>query len=143
MVRRTQIGWTSLLILAAVLVIVGYAEAHAGAPSWVFGTIVWILLVCGLLCSSLTVQIDRDGVAWWFTLRLLARRLAYAEIASVQARSFLPLGYGLRTNLQGTTGYLVSGTRALEIVKKDGGRVLLSADDPEALVAAIRPHLSP
>lgn len=142
MLRRTQIGWTSLLILAAVLVGVGYANARSPSPPWVFALIAWILLVSALLLSSLTVQVDRDGVAWWFTLRLLARRLPYAEIASVDERSFLPLGYGIRTNFRGTTGYLVSGTRAVEIVKKDGGRVLLSANDPPALVAAIRSHLS-
>jgi hypothetical protein len=140
MYRRTQVGWASLVILAVVLPVVLIAEQRAPAP--VAAIAPAILVACGVFLATLTVQVDENGVSWWFTGGLWRRRLRWNEIRDAHARRIVPLGFGIRTDFAGTTAYLVSGRGAVAIDAVDGRRIIVGSDDPAGLERAIRVHLT-
>lgn len=65
----------------------------------------------------------------------------YADIASAEARTYRPLveygGWGLR-GLGSDRALTVSGNRGVQLVMKNGDRLLIGSDDADALAAAIQ-----
>jgi hypothetical protein len=104
------------------------------------GTLVgtWLLL----WLSRLTVTVTREEVVIVFRPFHLrgGKHIAVSAIAEAKARSYQPLreygGWGIRFGIHGRA-YNVSGDQGVQLVLKDGGRILIGSLRSEELEAAI------
>jgi hypothetical protein len=141
---HTQKG-ISGIALASLLVAVGVTTiatvpfvAKSGIVGWLpLLVIVLIGAVILVIFSRLTVEVDGGEVRWAFGRGAPSYRLALDEVAQTQVVSNTAwYGYGIRI-IPGGMLYNIAGNRAVEIVRRDGKKVRIGTDEPEALRAAI------
>lgn len=106
-----------------------------------------ILLLLGAYIAQLAIrgalitEIHAGGIVIHFRGVPVKRFIPWNEIASVEARKYRPIleygGWGLR-GLGKNRAYNVSGTEGLQLVFKDGRRVLVGSRMAQALEEAAR-----
>ena len=143
---RTQVGWWMLIALGAATVPVlallgGQSIGRQSLPPSdarvVAGVVLVVLVLTAALLSTLSVRIAGDTLSWRFGPGLVRFTLPIAEIATVvPTRSSWLAGIGIHWIGSGWV-YNVSGRDAVEITKRDGGKVWIGTPEPAALAAAI------
>lgn len=143
---HTQSGWWLYVALGfgaagllAAIALVNQGHRPTGGPPLIFmlGVALAILLITAACFSTLTVNVSTTTLAWRFGPGLIRFSLPLTEIASVApGRTPLWAGIGIHWIFTGWV-YNVSGRGAVEITKRDGGKVWLGTDEPTELAAAI------
>ena len=143
---HTQSGWWVYVALGfgaagllAAIAIVNHGHPPASGPPMIFvlGVALAILLVTAACFSTLTVSVSATTLTWRFGPGFIRFSLPLAEIASVvPGRTPLWAGIGIHWIVSGWV-YNVSGRDAVEILKRDGGKIWLGTDEPAALASAI------
>jgi hypothetical protein len=101
------------------------------------GLVLVILLVTAVVFSRLNVRVANNELSWRFGLGFLEHRVALSDIVSANVvTNPIWAGFGVR-RLPDAWLYNVSGTKAVELVMRDGRRVRVGSDEPEALAQAI------
>jgi hypothetical protein len=142
--------WALVLGVAAFAWVIFFTQVVLDIP---FGNkpapdpVLWIILVVmGILapffvqsCRLTTEVGEKQLTMSWFPL--YRRNFAYRDIASVEAVTYHPLlhygGWGLRYNPWRGWVYSMSGNRGVQLVLKDGKRVLIGSYHAEELAHAI------
>jgi hypothetical protein len=111
------------------------ALALGGAAAVLFcAALTWLFLA-----MALRVTVDGSGILVRFR-PFLTRRLPFGDIADCAARRYRPIlefgGWGIRVGWR-KRAYNVSGNLGVQLVLKDGRRVLLGSQRPAELAAAI------
>ncbi|ARN81647.1 hypothetical protein [Methylocystis bryophila] len=133
--RHRQIGWTIIIVLGVATLFAGAADL--AAPRSPALLVAAIMLLTGLIFSSLTIEVTPNELVWFFGPGLLKRRVARSEIAKAEpARNKWWWGWGVRLTPRGWL-YNVDGLEAVEIAKKDGASFRLGTDEPQALARAL------
>ena len=145
---HTQFGTAVLLSLAVAAIIMvasltlttgssGGISAMSGPALAIVGLVMVILLAAAVVFAQLNVRVGDGEVSWRFGFGLLEHRIPISEIvnATVVTNPIIA-GYGVRRLADGWL-YNVSGTKAVELVMRDGSRVRIGSDEPEALKQAI------
>jgi len=135
--KHTQFGtFIVVALLVAVGVSVGvFASLDLGwlpivATSAIFG----IVLV---LFYSLTATVSQGKLKFWFGVGLISKTYELNQIQSVAcAQTSWIYGFGVRW-IPGGWLYNVSGTKSVEVVFKNGKKIRIGTDQPEALKQAI------
>ena len=130
--------WAPLSLLPVLAIAAALVYAGVGAqegPVYVFALVV---LVIGIGFARLTTRVDRNGIAWSFTLGAPAGHLAFADLdrAEITRTNFLE-GFGIHWTIWHGWLWNVWGFRAVQLVRRDGRRVTIGTDDPQGLLAAI------
>ena len=100
-----------------------------------------IFLTCAILFSKLTIKIDNETLHGCFAGRLIRKKVPLAEIAACEPiRVRWWYGWGIHLTPYGWL-YNVSGSDAVAITLRSGRKFALGTDDPQGLVAAIRPFI--
>ena len=143
---HTQVGWwlivalgIGILALAAMFIGIRAGSRALPAPETgiIFGTVLVVLVITAALLTSLTVRVTSDSVAWRFGPGVVRFSLPLGEIAGVAtARTPLWAGIGIHWIFTGWV-YNVSGRDAVQLTKRDGSKVWIGTDEPDALAAAI------
>ncbi|HMG70293.1 MAG TPA: hypothetical protein VK544_04210 [Gemmatimonadaceae bacterium] len=145
---HTQFGTVVLLSLAAAAIIMVASFALTTGSSGgigampvpalaIVGLVLVILLVLAVVFAQLNVRVGNGEVSWRFGLGLLEHRIAISDIVSAAVvTNPILAGYGVRWLPDGWL-YNVSGTKAVELVMRNGRRVRIGSDEPEALAQAI------
>ena len=93
--------------------------------------------------AKMKTRVGDTGVAI-DTLYVVKRRIGFDEIESAEATEYRPLrdygGWGLRISGKGKA-YNMRGDRGVQLVLKNGGRVLIGSQRDQELEAAIRAGL--
>ncbi len=140
--EHTQVGWVTLASLLLPIGVLAWLMRLAG-PGIAFSVPVAALVVLALLFGWLTVRVDGEAISWRFGIGLGRRRIDLAEIrAFAQVLNPWYWGWGIRWYREGTL-YNVSGLAAVEFALRNGGRVRVGTDEPEALAAALEAELGP
>lgn len=133
--RHTQVGYVTLVTAAATaLWILALAPRQSRPALW--GGAAALLLV-GWLFSSLTIEVAGGELRSHFGPGFWRKRVPLADIESaavVPSRWWE--GWGIRVTPRGML-YNVSGTGAVEVRLRSGGRFRLGTDEPESLRRAI------
>ncbi|SDJ45184.1 hypothetical protein SAMN04488540_10891 [Ferrimonas sediminum] len=137
--RHTQHGVAVLLIVAAAALLLSMAaSAQAGQMMWLAFL---ILAVVAVLFSSLTIEVNRMRICWFFGPWFWKRTLPVSEVQSVRVvHNQWYQGLGIRWIPKGWL-YNVSGTEAVELTCKDGKVVRLGTNDPGNLLRTIKAQL--
>lgn len=138
--EHRQIAWPLLIgmmVAAAVLAAVGVVNGEFLAGPLML--LIAIVLLIGMLMSSMTVQVTDSGVSWWFgRTRTLGKTVALAEIASVESiRTSIFEGWGIHLTWHGWV-WNVSGFNAVQIKLKSGTRYAVGTPEPDVVLKAIR-----
>jgi hypothetical protein len=107
--------------------------------------IIWAVFGIGFpilfLSLRLTTEVGQDGILVGFP-PFSRRRIPLEEIQSYEVREYSALkeygGWGVRHSLKYGTAYSASGNRGVQLVLKNGKRVLIGSQEPEQLVGALR-----
>ena len=94
-----------------------------------------VLLLCGWLFHSLTIEVAESELRWRFGPGLIRKRVALDMIVSAQSvRINILEGWGIHLSRFGWL-YNVSGFDAVAIRMKNGQHFALGTDEPEKLAA--------
>lgn len=139
--EKTQFGWTSVLIVAAVMLFVYWAGWITDEPrQLLFGIEIFCVVVIAPL-STMTIRVTPTTLEWWFTIGLLRQRMHLTEIVGMQLWQLTFVnGFGYRVSATGAL-WRVSGSKAVLFDLASGKRLGLGTDEPERLIAAVRPLL--
>jgi hypothetical protein len=132
--RHTQRG---TLIIVVMLIMSAFFIALGTFVLRPLLAVVPVLLLCGWLFHSLTIEIANGELCWRFGPGLIHRRVSLAEIANAQqAQTNFIEGWGIRLGRFGCL-YNVSGFDAVAFTLKSGKRFALGTDEPVKLLASI------
>jgi hypothetical protein len=128
-----------IVILVAAL---GIFALGPRSPLPVTLSVAVLLIISGVLLSSLTVEISDGELRFHFGPGFWQKRFALTEVAAADVtRSSWWEGWGIRITPRGML-YNVSGTDAVEVKLRSGQRFRIGTDEPEALAQALRMSIS-
>lgn len=139
--RRTQIGWTVIIVMTIGMAIFAAMLPHSGMR--IVGAGGLIVIVAGLaVFSTLTIEVTDKEFRFHFTFGLFGRKIPLAAIAEcVEVKNPVLYGYGIHVTPAGTL-YNVSGSKAVELRLRGGDRLRVGSDEPERVCAAVEPLLA-
>lgn len=129
-------------------VLLGQPWSDRPAPDVVI-LLIWLLSGVGLpllfLGLRLVTEIRADGIYLRFIpFHLRWQRLPFEELESCAARPYRPIveygGWGIRYGFKGKA-YNVSGNRGVQLVFKNGRRLLIGSQRADELAALIQARL--
>lgn len=139
-----QIWLWSLLGLELVIMVI--AVLTAAAPLWIMAVCLGIMALTMALLGSLKLytRIDADGVHFRMTpFHFREQTILWEEIDQIQVRKYSPImeygGWGIRIGLMGKA-YNVKGDKGIQIVKKNGKRLLIGTQRPEEAASQLAAH---
>jgi hypothetical protein len=142
-VQRPFQWWVWILVVVSVALLAWLFFLHQivggeplgtyPAPDWVV-MLFWVLFGLTLpllfLTSHLTTEVRAEGlhVAYFPFFR---KQIAYADLVRCIAVTYKPLshfgGWGIRVNLDGSWAWSVSGNRGVQLVFRNGSRLLIGS----------------
>ncbi|WP_373515941.1 hypothetical protein [Persicitalea sp.] len=138
--------WLWALLLGGGVVLL-WALFQSGTPNEsINSTSIWIVVIVlsfvVVLFSVLTLktEVTAEGIQirhfpLWSTF------IPWHEIESAEIITYGFVGYGIRLSFRYGTVYNIKGDVGLQIVKKNGSKVLLGTQRPEDLEAVVRKYL--
>lgn len=138
--KHRQVGVATVAALGlGALVCLGFSLA-VGSPDAriILLAIAGVLAISAVLFCTLTVELSRDSLSWYFGPGVLRKKVPITDIkdAAVTKTRFIH-GWGVHLTARGWL-YNVSGFGAVAITLKSGKRFLLGSDEPEQLCSVIR-----
>lgn len=138
--RRTQVGRFTLALDVVLLVLLGVPALATGSLALWAGVAVVVLL--GIVFSTLTVEVAGDAVRFWFGPGVLRRTVPLTELAGAEiARAPWWHGIGLRFTPSDMM-YNVAVGSTVDLVFRSGKRLRVGTDRPEELLEAVRAGLA-
>jgi hypothetical protein len=132
--RKTQSGGFILLPLGLALIGTIAVALWVDSLGWILA---FLLLVVGVLFSSMTITIEAGELSFFFGPGFWKKRIAVARIAEARpVRNKWWYGWGIRYTPHGWL-YNISGLDALELHLIDGKILRLGTSEPEVLAQAI------
>ena len=150
--QRFKQWWIWLILLAVIFIpIFGlYHEMQKPEPfadpavntGLILSLIITIPVTALFLFMKLETQINEDGIAVKFIpLHSKFRQFNWNEIEQISVRKYIPLGefggWGLRYGLQGKA-YNIAGNQGIQIIFKNGKRLLVGTQKPEEAALALK-----
>jgi hypothetical protein len=144
-------GLIFLMILCSTLVLLlpMTSACPRSLELYTFGN-VGIAVLCGILIplllgsARLETSLEADGVRVRF-FPLSNRLIKYADIERCFARDYRPImeygGWGIRWSVQNGRAYNVSGTKGVQLILKDGKKVLIGSQRAEEVAARINERM--
>ena len=133
--KHTQFGWITTLAAIAGLVALGWLAYGLGIRA-ILGVAIVVLLPLLSFCI-LTTEVTDDAFRFHFGFGLFGKRIARFDIASCRVvTNPWWYGWGIHLTPRGWL-YNVSGREAVEIDLRNGRRLRVGSDEPEALCAAL------
>ncbi len=149
--REVQRGIGYWLALVLVVAFIGpYVWTRHAPPQGMLLATALLIFFFTYLCRMVT-EVRDDGVyvQWWPFVPMF-RRFPFADIESAVARTYNPIGeyggWGIRVRIGPGAklggAYNMKGNRGVQLVFKNGVRLLIGSQDAENLEHAIRSDMS-
>lgn len=147
--QRFRQKWIYLLLLAVLVppLVLLALDPRCPPEALAIATAVSVAILALLFFSRLDVTITRtEIVAQLAPFHLRPRRIAFTELAEAYARKYKPLaeygGWGIRLGMHGWA-WNVSGDEGVQLVFKNGKRILIGSQRSAELERAIQAALPP
>jgi hypothetical protein len=122
-------------------------ESDEPWPVWalaisVTGIVINVLVTLVLVFAKLTTRLDTTALYLrFFPFHLSCKKIDFDSIATVYARSYRPLGefggWGIRWG-SGGKAYNVSGNRGVQLLLKNGKKILIGSQRADELAALLQ-----
>jgi hypothetical protein len=135
--ERTQRGYVLISLIVAAIAFEIWITAGAPAAVWINVPVVAILVITGVIFSSMTIRVSADRIDWCLGFRMFPNVVYLADITECTPRT-LPLiaGLGLRTN-DFRNWLVVVGGRSAVVMRLRSGRTLMLGSPEADRVCAI------
>jgi hypothetical protein len=126
----------SIIVFAALIINLVLQKGNATTFTYLLVTILTILIVLNLILpSNLTTQIRSDGIYVRFPpFQPSFTKFFWDDISEVYIRNYDALseyyGWGIKISPNGT-GYIVAGNIGIQIIFKNGNKVLVTTQKPD------------
>lgn len=144
--KNTQIGYFTILVFGIVLIFLSVITFSGGinpAEQPILNGALLLFLLLFINFSSLTVQVNRRELIWYFGPGIWKYRIPIEQIREVLEVKTNPLeGVGFRWNPLKGWLYNVSGLKAVKVIQKDGKATRIGTNEPKQLIQAIREELN-
>lgn len=139
--QRFRQLWLWLLLLG-VLIVNAVSVVRFPVTSTITGLVIVVAVMVMLAYAHLDVMVTDDEVVIRFRpFHIRGRRIPLRELAEVHARDYRPIaeygGWGIRLSGNGMA-YNTHGTRGVQLVLKNGTRILIGSQRSDELAAALR-----
>jgi hypothetical protein len=150
--QRFRQWWVWLLVVAVAAIqwwalvqqiILGQPLGDNPLPDWA-AWVLWVVIGLGLPLLFLTIRLVTEVTADQVVIRyrpLTRRSISLADIQQATARTYKPIaeygGWGLKGWSSRNIAYNVSGHQGVQLVLRDGRRVMLGSQRAEELAQAI------
>lgn len=143
--KNTQIGYFTIFIFGAVLIflsVIIQAEGVSPVERPILHGVLILFLVLTVIFSSLTVEVNRQNLVWYFGPGIWKYRIPLDRIKDVSHVRSHPLeGIGIRWNPLKGWLYNVSGLNAVKVIQKGGKTTRIGTSEPQKLIAAIKEEM--
>jgi hypothetical protein len=134
--KHTQIGYLIIIVFSITILMLSFTILQTGLDGMALGLLA-VLVLAGILFSSLTVTVADDLVKLHFTLGIIRASFSLKDIKSARVvRNPWYYGWGIHFIMGGCV-YNVSGTSAVELEMVNGKRYRIGSDDAAGLADAI------
>ncbi len=103
---------------------------------WTSALILTLVLVFFYLLS-LKTEVGPAGIHIHY-FPMWRTQIPWEQIASAEIIKYGFVGYGIRFSIRHGTVYNAKGNRGLQLVKKNGSRILIGTQRPEELLTAVK-----
>lgn len=139
--------WVWAILLAAMGLVLGgiVQEVMTRALSMVeflqnpelwASTLILLLVLVFFYLFTLRTEVGPEGIRIRY-FPLWRTTIPWEEVASAEIIQYGFVGYGIRLSFRYGTVYNAQGNRGLQIVKKNGSKILLGTQRPAELKAAV------
>ena len=102
---------------------------------------VYVVIGLALFLAGLETQVRRDGLyVRFFPFHIRYKKFTMQDLSEYYAREYRPIleygGWGIRWGKSGEA-YNISGKKGLQLVFKNGKKLLIGSKNPQELVKAI------
>lgn len=111
------------------------AEFLSSPQLWTSALILILVLVFFYLLS-LKTEVDPEKIHIHY-FPMWRTHIRWDNVASAELIKYGFVGYGIRFSIRHGTVYNAKGNRGLQIVKKNGSKILIGTQRPEELKAAV------
>lgn len=155
--QRFNQRWLWILIILTdiipFIVIAFFLAKAAAAANWAIGPLLgflaFVVFAVGLPLfirwTKLITEVRNEGIYIRFVPFIRRRLIPYDQIQSCEARACSPIGeyggWGIRWGPSGKA-YNMSGNRGVQLVFKDGKRLLIGSQRADELAAAIKERMA-
>lgn len=127
----------SLAILAPILISIFYKEGV------IISVITCVPVVLILLSMRLKTNIDESGISIkFFPIFLMDKTIPWERVAQITVRKYKPIaeygGWGIRTSYKNGMAYNVKGHWGIQLVLKDGKKILIGTQQHEQAEAIVQ-----
>lgn len=140
--KNTQIGYFLLSVFVIIIIIVFavyMGDSISDSDSSVLPLTLLLLILFLINFSTLTVKVNRKEIIWYFGPGLWKFRIKVDEVKSAAiTRAPIWEGVGIRWNPLRGMLYSVSGSYAVEIIRKNGKSTRIGTNEPRELLEAIQ-----
>jgi hypothetical protein len=138
--------WSWGLFIATVVLRVDGALELPAVLSSLVPVIIGTALAAWFYIMRLDINVDMTGVSAEFKYVFFKRHIGFDEIETAFARTYSPMkefgGWGVRFSKKNGTVVNVSGNEGVQLVLRDGKKLLLGSRRAQELEAAIKANLS-
>lgn len=143
--KHTQVGYVTLVSFV-VLFGLAYFFSKAAVATAELGialnSVSYVFLLLVLLFCCLTVSVDEKYVKASFGIGLIRKKILLSDIKSVEAtKNKWYYGFGIRFLGKEGWMYNISGLDAVKFELKNGKKFRIGTDEPNELVAALKPSM--
>ncbi len=144
--------WLLVLVIALVLFSPWYSAKKQGQPLPVIAVVIMIVVPVSLAVlfwmAKLETQVRSDGLyVRLFPFHINFKKFSFEDFSQYYVRQYRPIleygGWGIRCSFRNGRAFNVSGNKGLQIVFKNGKKLLIGSQKPQELVAAIDSILKP
>ena len=129
--------WGVEILLVGIVIVFMFFALYGFTTELAVLVSIGFTVVCAICFSSMTIEVDRHEVIWFFGFGLGKKSLPLEEIESCKSvKNSLWLGLGVHSYGTGWI-YNISGLLGVEIELKSGASIRLGSNQPNYLVAAI------
>jgi hypothetical protein len=137
------------LLLTCALIAMGVSAHRDESGRNVISLGGFVVLMVLTAYAHLDVTVDSQAVRIVFRpFHLRGKRIPLRDIGEVRARAYSPIGeyggWGIRVSFRNGKAYTVGGDEGVQLVLKDGTRILIGSrrsDELEAAIKAVCPAL--
>lgn len=105
----------------------------------------FIMMLVGItfvFLLRLETSIDREGISFRFSpFHFKARQILWGEIETAWVREYRPIkeygGWGIRVSIHNGRAFNVRGNKGLQLVLKNGKKILLGTQEPEEMAKVL------
>jgi len=127
------------IVYNAIAKTMSMAEFLQNPESWISALVLIVVLIFFYLLT-LKTEVSPEGIyinyfPMWRT------KIPWEQIASAEIIQYGFVGYGIRLSFRYGTVYNAKGNQGLQIVKKNGSKILIGTQRPHELRAAVEKFL--